>query len=197
MIIKNVSNGTLIISDLPGAQSGGSLTLGPGAQATIFNVDAEESAQLASFITAGLISNIGSAEPTSGSSVANAISSGEPAMTFLAAVAPAASDNKFFWENGLQAVEASASWPLMRAGQVLGFSVSLNQATAVGSSMVLTLRKNGVNTGLSLTIAAAASGVLHAVGLPVAFAADDLMNIGVVANATLAGSSLMTTVSIA
>ena len=76
MIIKNVSNGVITISDLVGAQGGDGVILQPGAQVTIFNEDAERSLQLGQLITAGLVTNLGSGEATTGTPVGGAISSG-------------------------------------------------------------------------------------------------------------------------
>jgi hypothetical protein len=69
MIIKNVTSGAIIISDIPGPQPGEGLELPPGATITIFNDQAQESAQLNSFLTSGQIANLGPAEPSSGTPV--------------------------------------------------------------------------------------------------------------------------------
>ncbi len=72
MKIKNVSNGTVVISDLPGAQTGQGMTLHANAEKILFNEDAEKSTQLRTMIDAGIISVLSQGEePTDGSSVAD------------------------------------------------------------------------------------------------------------------------------
>lgn len=66
MRIKNVSNSSIIMSDLPGAQPGQGLTLQAQAEATIFDEDAEKSSQLASFMSSGFITKLSAAEPGDG-----------------------------------------------------------------------------------------------------------------------------------
>lgn len=66
MKIKNISNSIITIQDLPGAQGGAGLILPPGAEALIYDEDAEKSTQLASLMTAGLISKMSAAEPSDG-----------------------------------------------------------------------------------------------------------------------------------
>jgi hypothetical protein len=72
MKITNVSPGALVVSDISGGQSGQALVLPLGSTITIFNQQAQESLQLAAYITAGLVVVVNSDEPTTGTSVANA-----------------------------------------------------------------------------------------------------------------------------
>jgi hypothetical protein len=69
MIIKNVSSGIITIDDIPGPQSGEGLEIQPGATITIFNDQAQESAQLGSFLASGALVNQGFSEPSAGTPV--------------------------------------------------------------------------------------------------------------------------------
>jgi|CXWL01.1.fsa_nt_gi hypothetical protein len=71
MKIKNVSTGSVSISDLPGGQSGQGLTLQTQAEHLLFDEDAERSSQLSSLITAGVITKLSDEEPLDGSNVAD------------------------------------------------------------------------------------------------------------------------------
>lgn len=63
MKIKNVSNSSIILSDLSGPQGGSGLTLQAQAEATIFDEDAEKSSQLSTMMTAGAIIKLTDEEP--------------------------------------------------------------------------------------------------------------------------------------
>jgi len=67
MQITNSSSAIVTISDMPGGQSGQGLTIQPGASITVYDQDADRSAQLASLLTSGALTKSGSLEPSSGS----------------------------------------------------------------------------------------------------------------------------------
>jgi hypothetical protein len=72
-----------------------------------------------------------------------------------------------------------------------GIVVRTSSAQPASGSLVFTLRKNGADTGIVLTIAAnAAAGVYSATG-SVAFAAGDLMSLRVVNNATATSTNML------
>lgn len=63
MIIKNNLNSPVLIDDLLNTSTSNGLLLAPLAEVTIFNADANRSKALAALIAAGVLSNLGSAEP--------------------------------------------------------------------------------------------------------------------------------------
>lgn len=71
MILHNATTGVIILSDIAGGESGSSLILQPNSSTTIFNQAAQQSAQLAQFITGGQITVTSLAEPSQGTSVDN------------------------------------------------------------------------------------------------------------------------------
>jgi len=71
MKIKNVSNSIVSLGDIPGVNGLKGLTLQPGAEATIFDEDAERSSELGSLITAAVISKLSTEEPNDSSPAAD------------------------------------------------------------------------------------------------------------------------------
>ncbi len=71
MKIKNVSSGTVTISDLPGGQSGQGLTLQTQAEHLLWDEDAEKSSQLGGLMTAGVITKLSDEEPNDSSPAAD------------------------------------------------------------------------------------------------------------------------------
>jgi len=67
MRIRNVTNGLIIISDLPNTQGGSDLSIPAHVEVLLYNEDAEKSRQLGSFLTSGALVNLGVEEPTTGS----------------------------------------------------------------------------------------------------------------------------------
>lgn len=84
MKIKNVTNGVVAISDLPGANGNKGLTLQPQAEVLLFDEDAEKSTELASLMTAGVVSKLSNEEPADSSPNA------DPSTAATAIVAAAA-----------------------------------------------------------------------------------------------------------
>lgn len=66
MRIKNVTTGNIIISDLPNKQGSRGVPIPANVEVLIFNEDAERSQELGSFLTSGLILNLGPEEPNTG-----------------------------------------------------------------------------------------------------------------------------------
>lgn len=72
MRIKNNTSGHIIIGDLPNSQGGFGVSLPAQVEILIFNEDAEKSVQLGSFLTSGVVLNLGTEEPSTGEPQAGA-----------------------------------------------------------------------------------------------------------------------------
>jgi hypothetical protein len=92
--------------------------------------------------------------------------------------------------------EAVAEIIMPRAGTARNLRLRTSTAQPASGSLVITLRKNGVDTAITFTIAAgAAAGMFTDLVNTVAYAAGDLMALKLVNNAT-AGSATIETFSL-
>ncbi|HWZ29183.1 MAG TPA: hypothetical protein VNX15_11500, partial [Gemmatimonadales bacterium] len=122
MQIQNMTTGPIFISDMPGAQSGSPLVLPPGAVTTVFDADAAKSTQLNSFLLAGVVTNVGNNEPSTGTPVGTT-----PAADVTAELAANTSNDA--------TVAAIASAALSRAGGTMTGAIAMggNKVTGLGA----------------------------------------------------------------
>ena len=140
MQIHNASAGIVIISDMPGAQTGQSLTLQPGATVTVYDQDADKSLQLGALLTSGAITKTGTAEPSSGGLEADQaailVGSGAVPVTVAGAASAgqalvATSATAAHWAEGPDSVKsenlsagAAGQIPYQSAANTTGFSAA-------------------------------------------------------------------------
>lgn len=107
------------------------------------------------------------------------------------ATVPATSTN--YWCPGVASFNATENLRqvyMPRAGTIANFFVNAITAQPGTGTFVLTVRKNGVNTVVTVTIGAGASGGFSDVAHSVAVAQGDLVSVGAVNNASGASAQI-------
>lgn len=95
-----------------------------------------------------------------------------------------------------QGLEADAQFPSPHAGTMTRITVKVSANAWSGSSAIFTVRKNGADTTLTVTVAATSTGVFTATG-SVVIAVSDLINMSVHQGTDTAIGQLITIQSIA
>jgi hypothetical protein len=114
-----------------------------------------------------------------------------PTITTLTIPAGATRFSGPFRSPSADTTEANVVFTCPRAGTLRDLLVRTSGTQDSGGSCVVTIRKNGVDTGLSVTITAGAvAGVFSNTGTTVSFAAGDTLTFGIVNN----GGSTSTTI---
>lgn len=102
--------------------------------------------------------------------------------------APGAGTTVYAWTGTAGTSEISEQYSMPRAGVVSSLYVGVSAATAALSSTVITVRKNGVDTALSVTFGPGVSAVQSDTVDSVSFAPGDLINLEVTSGAVPAGA---------
>lgn len=105
---------------------------------------------------------------------------------------PASTTNYAYpWYRGMTATENLTQIPVAYAGSVLNFRAQILTNQPATGSLVFTVRKNGVDTLATFTMAAGTGGGLIAgVTATVAFAQGNLLSVKIVNNATSASAQI-------
>lgn len=85
---------------------------------------------------------------------------------------------------GFNATESNRQSPIPGASMAKRLVVTTTSGQPVSGSLVFTVRKNGANTALAITIAAGSAAGVYAATNSIAFAEGDLLSISAVNNAT-------------
>lgn len=117
---------------------------------------------------------------------ASSIVSGIAVISFTSAAAIGNGQTRFLGVNTLSTIEANVQVPI-KSGTVTALRLRLATNTLTGD-LIYTLRRNGVATGISITVGAGLTGKFSASG-SVAFSANDDISIGLDATAAGAGSA--------
>lgn len=103
----------------------------------------------------------------------------------------------YTWVSGVNASESLAQSPMPRAGTIANLFVDPQGSTAPLSSTTFTVRKNGVDTALTVTIGAGSSALQSDTTHSVSFAAGDLIDLEVTSDSTPAAVGFSTSLTIA
>lgn len=112
---------------------------------------------------------------------------------FVLANVGASSTNYLCWGvTSASATENQRNWYVGQAGTIRNFYITTNNAQPASGSLVLTLRKNGVDQAVTITIAAsAAAGNFSDTSNSFSVAAGDLLTIKAQNNATAGSAQLI------